>query len=117
MGNESTKSSRANEVKTEPSQVELLNYLRYEASTGRLFWIRKPSRRVNVGATAGRIADDGYIVVGWNFEIYKAHRLIWMMVHGRSPLNQIDHRDGDRANNRLCNLREATPSQNVANKH
>jgi hypothetical protein len=34
------------------------------------------------------------------------------MMTGRDPVAQIDHRDFDKANNRWCNLREASGSQN-----
>lgn len=44
-----------------------------------------------------------------------AHRVIWKMVYGTEPA-EIDHRDGDPSNNRLSNLREATRSQNLANR-
>lgn len=42
------------------------------------------------------------------------HRLVWLYVHGHMP-QQIDHINGDRSDNRLCNLREATQSLNNAN--
>jgi hypothetical protein len=44
-----------------------------------------------------------------------AHRLIWALVHGHWPPNDIDHRDGDPLNNRLTNLREATRAENSQN--
>ena len=47
---------------------------------------------------------------------FRAHRLAWLYVHGRWPAEQIDHIDQNTSNNRLNNLREATASQNKANK-
>lgn len=44
-----------------------------------------------------------------------AHRVIFAMATGSWPVNQIDHINGDRLDNRLCNLREATAEQNKAN--
>jgi hypothetical protein len=38
------------------------------------------------------------------------------MVHGEWPKHYIDHINGERSDNRLCNLREATNSQNQQNK-
>jgi len=46
---------------------------------------------------------------------YLQHRLVWLYVHGRWPKDQIDHINGNRSDNRLCNLREATCSQNLMN--
>ena len=37
------------------------------------------------------------------------------MVHGRDPLNEIDHKNQHRCDNRLLNLREATHSENNHN--
>jgi len=44
-----------------------------------------------------------------------AHRLAWALHNGEWPSKQIDHIDGDRANNRISNLREATQSQQIMN--
>ena len=43
------------------------------------------------------------------------HRVAWMLTYGRLP-KQIDHINGDKTDNRLCNLREVTRSENEANK-
>lgn len=47
---------------------------------------------------------------------FVAHRLIWLMAYGKEPTFSIDHINGKRDDNRLCNLREATDSQNCANR-
>lgn len=46
---------------------------------------------------------------------YLAHRIAFALMLGRWPLDQVDHVNMDRADNRWANLREATPSQNVVN--
>lgn len=45
-----------------------------------------------------------------------AHRLAWFYAYGVWPQDQIDHRNGIRSDNRICNLREATNSLNKANE-
>lgn len=46
-------------------------------------------------------------------EVY-AHRLAWAFIHGLDVV-EVDHKNRDRADNRLCNLRGATRSENVRN--
>lgn len=72
-----------------------------------------------IGEEIGRIQRDGYIHVefGWWSRRYNllAHRLGWLIYHGEWPKDQLDHINGIRHDNRLCNLREATQAQNNAN--
>lgn len=48
--------------------------------------------------------------------LYKVHRVIWLMKTGKFPDHYIDHIDGNGLNNRWHNLRETTPSQNMMNQ-
>jgi hypothetical protein len=59
--------------------------------------------------------STGYVQVYTNKTTYKSHRVMWLLVTGKWPENQIDHINGIRNDNRFCNLREATHSQNRAN--
>jgi hypothetical protein len=44
-----------------------------------------------------------------------AHRIIWKIVTGNDPAEQIDHKDGNCDNNAWQNLREASQPQNQWN--
>ena len=43
-------------------------------------------------------------------------RLAWLLVHGRWPMNDLDHIDNDGCNNKMGNLREATSAENHQNR-
>lgn len=46
---------------------------------------------------------------------FKAHRVVWALVHGEWPVDQLDHINGDRADNRIANLRVVSGSENMRN--
>lgn len=101
------------------TQEVLLKNFRYDEITGDLYWKVKRSARTNLLKPISCKNKDGYIQVGTKLsgksKNYSAHRLIWMMVYGSVP-EFIDHIDGDRANNKITNLREATHQQNMQNR-
>ena len=67
------------------------------------------------GARAGSQQADGYRRVVVDGRKFYEHRVVFAMTHGRQPEAQIDHINGVRNDNRPCNLREATHSQNQRN--
>lgn len=86
--------------------------LDYSPETGVLRWKRHMTPRARAGTEAGVIQDGKYRRVGILGRYYMAHRLAWLIVYGRWPEVEIDHVNGNKADNRICNLREATPTQN-----
>lgn len=94
---------------------DLKKALIYDTNTGLFIW-SAPKKKVVVGAVAGSLQPTGYIAIKLNGVAYLAHRLAWFYVHGKWPLDQIDHINGVRDDNRLSNLRESTRSQNHQNK-
>ena len=105
-----------------PSAPYLLERFHYD--DGVLYWRNQPPINANrVGwntrygdKPAGRIDNLGYIRLELDGVDYRAHRIIWKMVHGFEPPDALDHIDGDKLNNRIENLRGATHSQNQMNK-
>jgi hypothetical protein len=56
-----------------------------------------------------------YVVLGYDRKKLRAHRVAWAMTYGAWPERDIDHVNRNGTDNRLENLRLATPSQNTAN--
>lgn len=88
--------------------------LHYDPATGIVTWkiSRGPAR---AGAEAGRLKADGYREIRVDGRLYTTHRVIWLLVKGKWPPRQIDHKDTVRDHNWFSNLRPATNSQNQRN--
>lgn len=71
-------------------------------------------RKARAGHIAGTKREDGYKQVCINSKVHLLHRLIFMYHNGFMP-EFIDHKDGDKTNNRIENLRQATKSENAFN--
>lgn len=59
---------------------------------------------------------QGYVTVRIHGAHFKAHRVIWKMMTGLEPPEEIDHRNRDRADNRWGNLVDATKTENQWNR-
>ncbi len=91
------------------------SHLSYCEESGLMYWVKKPSNRVNIGELAGTVNRQGYLVVTVRRQKIQGHRVAWLLHHGKWPKHQIDHVDGNRSNNRISNLRDATHVQNMQN--
>lgn len=98
------------------NQDTLRRLLRYDPETGVFTWLVSTGRRCKIGDVAGSVDSHGQRVIGVQGRNYKAHRLAWLYMTGAWPEDQIDHRNGERADNRWANLRDATHSLNQQNQ-
>ena len=76
--------------------------------------IRKKGRDIDLGL-AGTLTPKGYVKAKIGKKSYPIHRLVFLLHHGYLP-DVIDHIDGNRANNKIENLRSATKAENSANQ-
>lgn len=77
-------------------------------------------RLVAIGpAKAGEVAGFknslGYVQISVDGTRQYAHRLAWLYVKGTHPSKLIDHVNGNKSDNRIDNLREASSSENLQN--
>jgi hypothetical protein len=95
------------------THAHLLEILNYDPEIGVFQW-KKKLQRHEVGEIAGK-KTHGYISICINGEPYPAHRLAWLYVHGEWPGNLLDHINRQRSDNRIANLRLASPQLNNMN--
>ncbi len=91
------------------------DYFRYDPTSGFVTW--KVSRgRMKSGYRAGTELNDGYRYIRINKKAVLEHRVAWFLVYGEWPHPTIDHINMVRSDNRFCNLRIATISENNRNR-
>lgn len=90
--------------------------LRYSPDTGELYWTAESAKNVR-NKRAGCLKKDGYVIITCGYKCFLAHRIAWLLTYGEWPKHQIDHIDGNKANNTINNLRDVTHSVNQHNRH
>ena len=99
------------------TQKRLKELVQYNPDTGVFIcteFHRGPKRLI--GKEAGNRHCGGYIEMRLDGTAYLAHRLAWLYITGEWPKEEIDHKNGDRADNRFNNLRAVTKSVNMQNR-
>lgn len=116
-----------------PSQKYLKQCLDYNPDTGVFTWKVRPlehfknshGMRIFNSQRSGKAAGNEieltkyrkkYIQIRCSGLSSTAHRLAWIYIHGAIPLGmEIDHKNGDGTDNRICNLRIVTRAENGKN--
>lgn len=117
----------------ELTYAQVSQILKYDAETGKLFWKERPSylfQHSRHGAEINAkqwntkfatkeafttIGSTGYYQGAIFNQRLSAHRVAWLLHYGNWPLGMIDHENGIRTDNRICNLSDISVSQNAKN--
>jgi HNH endonuclease len=99
---------------------QLLKALSYDPDAGIFRWKWRDDMRKEVntrwsGKMAGTLAHNGYWHIKINFVLYQGHQLAWFYMTGEWPKNQIDHENGNKADNAWKNLRSSSQFENMQN--
>lgn len=88
------------------------NIFSYDPLSGFIYRIKPNGDKAHQTVKDGK----GYIIVHADGKNYKAHRIAWLLHTGSFPKVVIDHKNGIKDDNRICNLRDCSHSQNTANR-
>ena len=94
------------------TQERLKELLKYFPRTGRFRWRVPGPRGEPVGREAGT-RHGGYRSIGIDGVRRYEHRLAWLYVHGEHPTGDIDHDNGNPADNRISNLKHCPHAENM----
>ena len=111
----------------------LRQVLDYDPETGGLTWRERPASMFSDGRRSashsaavwnsrysGKPAlmsiRNGYSYGAIFDRLHQAHRVAWLLHYGVWPSGQVDHKNGDRSDNRIANLRDVTNAENGRNQ-
>jgi len=96
-------------------QQTLMLQVHYDPETGEFTWNIGGRKKVAY-ARAGSLDGKGYWRIMIDGVDYRAHRLAWLYMTGRWPVQEVDHKNRNRTDNRWANLREATAGEQRQNQ-
>jgi hypothetical protein len=111
-----------------PPTELLREFFDYDPKIGSLLWRRRDPRHfvsqrlcnswnsTFAGKQTGWLNANGYLATKILTVSYLVQRIVWKMMTGLEPPEQIDHIDGDRTNNRWLNLRGTDAIQGAWNR-
>lgn len=97
-----------------PSLEKLQEAFRYDPESGAIYALTSATSRVT-GERCDRVRNS-YRQVYLAPKLLRAHRVAWKLHCGVDPIGYIDHINGDKTDNRICNLRESSHAENCSNR-
>ena len=103
--------------KRELTAERLRELLSYDPDSGLFTRLKQTAPHKGLaGSIAGCLNDHGYVLISVESHQYRAHRLAWLYMTGSWPEHEVDHINGQRDDNRWCNLRDVPRTINGQNK-
>jgi hypothetical protein len=98
------------------TQERAKELLEYTPESGLLVWKKTNSNVAKKGSIAGHLSKaDNRVSVRVDGKLYKAHRVIFLIMTGEWP-EEIDHINGNSSDNRWVNLRNVAHHENMKNR-
>lgn len=97
-----------------PTPERIRECFSYDERTGKITRLIS-TRNAKAGSDASKNEARGYFNTSVDGHILGSHVVAWVIKTGEYPVLQIDHINGNRKDNRWCNLRQVTRSQNLQN--
>lgn len=99
----------------------LLEAVSYDPASGEFWWLERTDQTGQwngrwAGKRAGWTTKNGYRAVEIDGERHYVHRLVFLIMTGEWPDDEVDHINLDKGDNRWSNLRPASHLQNSSNK-
>ena len=95
-------------------QARLHKAFIYDPASGAFLHRANGVHKTAMANAASKNKITGYMTLRFDGGNVYAHRMAWVYLYGEYP-DRIDHINGDRADNRIANLRSVTQSGNLQN--
>lgn len=113
-----------NRLRNLPSNETLFNeanrIYQYDLINGGLTWksFKNPNHqgKAKLGEQVGGNDGHGYKMCMLLGHKFKVHQIVWLLNHNQLPDMPIDHKDRNKENNKIENLRLASDQQNIFNQ-
>lgn len=98
------------------TQERLKHLLSYDPISGEWRWLNPSSYNVVSGQVAGTVSFHGYLIITIGGTKYRASRLAYLYMTGSWPIEEMDHINRCKLDERWENLREVNRSENSLNR-